>query len=556
MPSAPAASARAAWCRAMALLGAACLAACTTTTTTTRAPASSAPAPAAAPSSVPAPAAVPAAPPAATAAAERLAARFPDPAVNYRTPAFQAGRAAGFTSNAELQAWTQGLAWDAAQIVRLVRLGTSQKGVPLEALLISREADPGAAALKASGKPVVLLVGQQHGDEGASAEALMVVTQELVRGSLRPLLDRLHVLVLPRANPDAAADGSFASANGVDVDRDHLWLKTPEAQAQLRLVREYQPVLVAFASEYALDPLYQQKFGALQAEDVLVQHATTPNLPPFIAKASEEWLRQPLSAQLKQQGFVTEWYHSTPADPAARKLVMGSVRPDVARNVHGLRSELSLVVATRGAGLGLQHLKRRVHAQVVAMSSVLGSTAQRGADLMKLRQYVDAEVASQACQGQVVVESAHTATEYTVQMLDPVTAEPRQVTVTWDSALALGDLRSRPRPCGYWLDADQAEAVSRLRQQGVRVEQVLAKGVVQGDSFEGDTPRDLRTVAALLDMPIGSYYVPLSQPLANLVVAALEPDTPFSLWAGGVITSPRKVARLTALPGTKLSVMP
>lgn len=549
MPSAPA---RAAWCRTMALLGAASLAACTTTTTVTHAPATSPPS-SGAPSAAPVPLPAPVVP----ALADRLAARFPDPPVNYRTPAFQGGRpGAGFTTNAELQAWAQGMARDAAQIVRVVRLGTSQKGAPLEALLISREADPSPAALKASGKPVVVLVGQQHGDEGASAEALMVVAQELVRGTLRPLLDRVHVLVLPRANPDAAADGSFAAANGVDVDRDHLWLKTPEAQAQLRLVREYQPVVVAFAAEYPLDPHYQQKFGGLQAEDVLVQHATTANLPPFVAKAAEEWLRQPLTAQLKQQGLTTDWYHSTPADPAMRKLVMGSVRADVARNVHGLRSELSLVVATRGAGLGGQFLKRRVHAQVVAMSSLLGSTAQRGADLLKLRQYVDAEVASQACQGQVVLESAHTATEYSVQMLDPLTAEPRAVTVNWDTALALGDLKARPRPCGYWLDADQAETVSRLRQQGVRVEQVQAKGVVQADSFVEGPGRELKTVAALLDMPIGSYYVPLAQPLANVVVAALEPDTPFSLWAGGVLTSPRKVARLTALPGTKLSAVP
>jgi len=57
-------------------------------------------------------------------------------------------------------------------------------------------------------------------------------------------------------------------------------------------------------------------------------------------------------------------------------------------------------------------------------------------------------------------------------------------------------------------------------------------------------------------MPLGSYYVPLSQPLANLVVAALEPDTPFSLWAGGALSSPRKLGRVMSLPGTKLNVMP
>lgn len=539
--------------RTMLLLAAAVLAACSTPMPP-RTPAPSAPAEPAPASQLPAPIPIPA-----PDQPDALAARFPEPSVTYRTPAFQPGRAQVFTTNAELQAWTQALGRDAGQVARVVKAGTSQKGQPIEAVLLTREADPSPAALKAGGKPTVLLVGQQHGDEGASAEALMVITQELVRGSLRPVLDRLNVLVLPRANPDAAVDGAFASANGVDIDRDHLLLRTPEAQAQMRLVRDYQPMVVAFASEYPLSPLYQQKFGGVQAEDVLVQQATVPNVAPFVAKATEEWLRQPLFAQLKQQGFVTDWYHSTSNDPADRKLVMGSTRPDTGRNVHGLRSELSLLVATRGAGTGRQHLARRVHAQVTAMSSVLGSAAQRGADIVKLRQYVDAEISSQACQGQVVLESALTATEYTVQMLDPATGTPKPVTVNWDSALALGNLKSRPRPCGYWLDTDQAETAARLRLMGVRVEQVLAKGVVQGDSFieaSGPNPRELRVVAALLDMPIGSFYVPLSQPLANVAAAALEPDTPFSLWAGGVITSPRKVARVTSLPGTKLSVMP
>jgi hypothetical protein len=537
-----------AFARTAALLAAAGLAACST-----QAP------PPAAPSPVPVlpPITNPPPPPPPALSADRLAARFPEPPVTYRTPAFGIGRIQGLTTNQELQAWAQALGRDTPTVARVLRLGNSQKGVPLEALLLSHDADPAPAAIKGSGKPVVMLVGQQHGDEGASAEALMVVAQELARGSLKPLLERVHVLVLPRANPDAAADAGVPTANGIDLDRDHLWLRTPEAQAQARLVREYQPALVAYAAEYPVDPLYLQKFGALQSEDVLVQHATTANLAPFVTKAVDEWVRQPLMAQLAKQGLTADWLHHTSADPADRKLQMGSTRPDTARNVQGLRNELSLVVATRGAGLGRQHLKRRVHAQVVAMGSVLASAAQRGGDLLKLRGYVDAEVSSQACQGQVTVEAAPTATEYAVQMLDPVSGEPKRVTVSWDSALVLGELRARPRPCGYWLDADQGEAVARLRLLGVRVEQVMAKGVVQGDAYaEGAGPRELKIVNSLLDMPLGSYYVPLSQPLANLVVAALEPDTPFSLWAGGALTSPRKLGRVMSLPGTKLNVMP
>ena len=50
--------------------------------------------------------------------------------------------------------------------------------------------------------------------------------------------------------------------------------------------------------------------------------------------------------------------------------------------------------------------------------------------------------------------------------------------------------------------------------------------------------------------------MPLSQPLANLAAAALEPDTPASYLANGVVSGPNKLARVMALPGVKLAVMP
>jgi len=372
-----------------------------------------------------------------------------------------------------------------------------------------------------------------------------------------PLLDRIDVVILPRVNPDGATWGSRVSSDGHDINRDHLLLRTPEARAVAALARRFEPLAVIDAHEHTVVGRYLEKFGAIQRNDLLFQQATTANLENELTETVESAFLAPLRARLDREHISHEWYYTNPTTPGDVQLSMGGVQPDTARNVQGLRNELSLTIATRGAGLGRQHLKRRVHAQVIAMGSVLASVAQRGGDLLKLRSYVDAEVASQSCQGEVVLEAAPTATEYAVQMLDPATAEPQRVTVSWDSALVLGNLRSRPRPCGYWLDADQTEAVSRLRAMGVRVEQVLAKGVVQGDGYvEGAAPRRLETVSSLLDMLPGSYYVPLAQPLANLAVAALEPDTSFSFVAGGVVSSPRKVARVMALPGTRLNAMP
>jgi len=517
-------------------------------------------------------------PPAAAPYGPAVAARFPDPPVTLRTPAFQPGHA-GFTSNAELQTLLHGLVHDGrpqGTSVRLLALGASQTGVPLEALLFTRHAELDPAAIVRSGRPTVLLVGQQHGDEPAGSEALIVIAQELAHGRLEPLLDRINVVVLPRANPDGARDDKRVTASGIDPNRDHLLLRTPEAQAQAQLARDYRPAVVVDSHEYTVVGRYLEKFGTIQRFDAMLQYAMTANLPEFIGKASEEWFRRPLLARLKDEGLTSEWYYTTSSDVNDKKVSMGGVQPDTGRNVNGLKNAVSFLIETRGVGLGRLHLKRRVYTHVTAVSSILQSTAERAADLVKLRSYVDNEVSAQACQGDAVIEAAATPSEYGLLMLDPQTGADKTVNVAWDSALELRTLKTRARPCGYWLGADQSDAVTRLRGLGVIVQQLSEQGEMRGEVYR-ETSRELgvrsdvrgsiadsggvlrvqvQTVPALLDVQPGGYYVPMDQPLANLVLAALEPDTQNSYLTSRIISSVDGEARVMARPAVKMTTLP
>jgi len=507
-----------------------------------------------------------------------VAARFPDPPVRFDTPAFAPGRST-YTSNAELQSLLRGLVREPganATRVRLIALGSSQAGAPLEALLFTRQSDPAPAALLASGRPTVLLVGQQHGNEPAGSEALLVLARQLASGPLEALLDRINVLVLARANPDGAEAGRRDSASGIDLNRDHLLLRTPEAQAQATLVREYRPVVVVDAHEFTVVGRFREKFGAVQRFDALLQYATTPNLPEFITRAAEEWFRQPIVASLQREGLSTEWYYTTSPEPDDKRVSMGGTRPDTGRNVHGLKNAVSLLIETRGVGIGRLHLARRVQTQVVALTSVLRSAAARADDLVKLRSFVDQDVAAAACKGEAVVDAAPTPSEYVLRMLDPDTGADRPVTVAWDSALQLQVLKTRPRPCGYWLAADQQDAALRLRALGLVVQRIEAVGVMRGEVYRevsrSSAPRQdgrgqiadggevvlvqVQTVPMLLDVTPGGWYVGLDQPLANLAIAALEPDTQSSYVASGLIGNVGAVARVLLRPELRTSALP
>jgi len=511
-----------------------------------------------------------------------VAARFPEPAVNLATPAFEAGRIA-FTSNDELGAILHGLARGAgigenSSEVSVIPLGVSQLGAQIEALAFTRPAPSGAAAgvaiaaASAPRRPTVVIMAAQHGDEPAGTEALIVVAQELAAGRIGGVLDRVDVILLPRANPDGAAAFKRAAADGTDLNRDHLLLQTPEARAIAELLATFAPLVVLDLHEYPVGGAFTTKFGGVQRFDALLQYATTANLAPFVTKAAEEWFRQPLLADLRSAGLSVDWYATVSADPADRTLTMGSVAPQVGRNASGLRNAVSLLVETRGGGLGRVDLKRRVQSQVVAVNSVLASAAKHADDLSKLRQFVERETIAFACQGQVIVEAAPTPSEYTYAMIDTSSGEIRRLTVAWESALQLRTLKSRSRPCGYWLAPSEGEAVRRLRLLGVEVRQLDELAELRAEAYRevgrepvaggadanggGATRLKVQLQPALLDVAAGGYYVSLEQPLAHLVVAALEPEAPASFAANGVIADLAREARILVRPAIRMTPVP
>ena len=493
-----------------------------------------------------------------------VAARFPAPSVSYSTPGLQPGRSS-FSTPTEVSSWllAQASAARAATTApvaaAVVSIGRSQRGEAVQALVLTRAVATDAASLLATGRPTVLLLAPQGDNAPAATEALLVVARELAQGLLRPSLEKINVLVVPNANPDATPYTAASPTLRPLTDNDHLALLSPESQALAALVRDYRPAVVVDVREYEAGGrpvnLFMDKFGAQPRFDALFQYATTANTPELLTRASEEWFRRPLLAALKQQGLSVEWVHSTSADMADKRVSMGGVQPDSLRNVSALKNSIGLRVESRGAGLGQQHIQRRVHTQVTALSSLLASTAQRAADLGQLRPFFDKEVAALACTGQAVVRATPVAAQYDLQVLDATTGVDKTLTVDWESALALNRLTVRARPCGYWLSATSGTAVDRLLMHGVKVLQVADAGAVLADTFKREAG-PVTLIRGLVDVPRGSYYVPLNQPLGNLVIAALEPDTPFSFLSQRVVADLPAVARVMAPPVVRLQELP
>jgi len=397
----------------------------------------------------------------------------------------------------------------------------------------------------------------------------LILARQLAGSELGWVLDHIDVILLPRANPDGAAAMQRVNRAGMDINRDHLLLRTPEAQAVAALVRGQRPVVVVDAHEHTVVGRYLEKFGAVQRHDMLLQYAMTANLPAALGRASEAWFRQPMLGALAAEGLSAEWYYTNPTAPGVLRLSMGGVQPDTGRNVNGLRHAISLLLESRGVGIGRLHLARRVHSQVVAMTAVLRQAAVHADSLRELQAGADAEVMAAACGGPAVVRAQTTPTQRTLLMLDPISGADKPVVVDWDSALSLRVREQRPRPCGYWLAADETQAVQSLRALGLQVQRFTeaaplvteawlerARGEVQRPDVRGVAADGQRQILQLVvdlqvqaaEAPTGSWYVPLDQPLANLAIAALEPDSQNSYVANRLIDRLDAARRVLARP--------
>ena len=168
----------------------------------------------------------------------------------------------------------------------------------------------------------------------------------------------------------------------------------------------------------------------------------------------------------------------------------------------------------------------------------------------------------------MVVEAAATPTQRELDFLDPETGADKPIRVEWNSSLALRTVKSRARPCGYWLSANSTDAVERLRLLGLQVMRVAESGSALADIYR-ETAREtgdrqdvigniaggtgivrvqVTPVRSAIDVPAGSFYVPLNQPRANLAIAALEPDTQNSYFANHLIQDLGQAARVMSPP--------
>ncbi|HEY0103965.1 MAG TPA: M14 family metallopeptidase [Brevundimonas sp.] len=487
--------------------------------------------------------------------------------------AFEADPAHDFSPDyAATRAWFDRL--DAASdLIRIEQFGVSPEGRPIYAVVASKD----GAAFDPS-KPVLLAQAGIHPGEIDGKDAGMMLLRDIAVYGKSDLLDRVNLILIPILSVDGHERASAYSrpnqrgpriqgwrntATNQNLNRDYLKLDQPEMRAVRSLIVRYRPDLyVDIHVTDGMDYQYDVTYG-YNGENGVYSRS------PASARWLDEAFKPAVNAALEGSGHIPgELVFGVGDDPRAG-LSDGGLGERFS-NGWGSAAHVPTILIENHS---LKPYEQRVLGTYVFLEEAMRSLARGGSEL---RVAIEADKALRPADIPANFESDPTPVSTRAfkgiryEMYDSPASGRREIRWLGEPDPELWSLPfygSRPtltlrRPTAYWVPAHRSDIIERLGLHGIRMEPIEQPRTASVEMLRLQDPKlapranEGRVAVTISGVTAerrdwtwapGSVRVPTDQPLGDIVVLLLEPQSSESFFAWGLF--PEVLSRVEYIEG-------
>ena len=456
-----------------------------------------------------------------------------------------------------------------SSLIRLESFGKSEEGRSLPLMILSDSPISNPRDARGSGKPIVFIMANIHAGEVEGKEAMLHLSRRILFGDLKPLLNKLIILIAPIYNADGnekistnnrtAQNGPIAgvgvreNSKNYDLNRDYIKLDSSEARSLVNVLNRWDPHLTVDlhttnGSYHGYHLTYSQPLNPNTSAAILSYHRD--KMLPAITKA-----------MLKNHRLRTYYYGNfprftnlpTPGEPTRWEAF--THQPRVGQNYHGLRNRLTIL----SEAYSYLTFKRRVEVTEKFVEEIFKYAAKNAEEIAQLTKRADDETVRKFSSYETIEQGVEFEMRALPKRVDILIGEVVKVKnprsgkemtamveekfkpLRMDDYGTFAAKRSVVAPRAYIFKPDKnlEVVIEKLVQHGITVEELTAPVQTEVDVFTiGNVTRSERAFQNHRQMkitgtykkenmtfPSGSIVVRTAQPLGRLVCYLLDAES-------------------------------
>jgi hypothetical protein len=471
----------------------------------------------------------------------------------------------------ETMQWLKKLA-DASPLLHMISIGKSPEGRDIFMIVASVDKKTDAGSLSNSPKPLLLVQAGIHAGEIDGKDAGMMLLRDISFGNKKHLLDDVNLLFIPILNVDGHERSSpnnrpnqrgpenmgwRTNSENLNLNRDYAKLDTKEIRAVIKVINEYNPLM--YMDIHVTD-------GADYQYDITFNGYSDLGYSPSIRNWLEKKYKPFADKELIENGHIPGPVLFAVNDrdfSEGNFLLLGE--PRFSNSYGDLRHLASVLVENHS----LKPFRQRILGTYVLIESTIKYLSENGKELRAITENDKAkretkipltwklpDIKSLNQQSSIDsmnflgIQSNTLRSTVTNQQYASWIAKPINTTIPVYKGVISS--MSRDRPKAYWIPSYRSDIIDRLRIHGIKMEILKESKKVNVEMYrirdakfhddsgitipyEGHIRVTGKTETEIHKekFDAGSARISTDQPLGDLAIILLEPDSPDSFFSWG-----------------------